>query len=283
MHPEFQLEERRKFDRLLGEKQVRARQQRRAQMRKLIFIGLQLFALAFVLYLVAPAHASQTIQFPEEELASESVLPIFDQPVSVKLRSVATEGRLELGPVGGYSLTEPFFNPMTLGATVSYHFNEESALNFFGLYYLGGLADNGKKLNPIPDSGPPPINANLQYAPQPKYLLLANYQFTAFYGKISLTKNYIMNLGLYGLAGVGLIGIGDAAKPVVSAGIGQKFYLTDKIALRFDLRFLAYSGPDILSRRLDAVTSVQSASTFSNKLYFSGLLTVGAIFLLPQL
>lgn len=236
-------------------------------------------AMALVLKPMVAA-AAQTIEFPEDELASESVLPVFDQPVSVKNRNIVTARRLELGLTGGYALTEPFFNPMSFGLTATYHLTEDHGVNIFGVAYAGGPSDYSKQLNPIP---PTATNANLQYAPGPKYLLLASYQYTGFYGKLSLTKEYIMNLHLYGLLGLGMIGLGDVNKPVFNAGLGQKFYLSKSFALRFDLRFLVYQGPDPLSRRLDNKTEAQPASYFDEKLFFSPMLSFGAIYLLPAL
>jgi outer membrane beta-barrel protein len=241
---------------------------------------------ALSLALPVAAFAADTIEFPEEELASESVLPVFDHPVAVKSRSVSTARRIELGAMGGYSLTEPFFNPVSFGLTGTYHLNEEHGINIFGNFFMEGLNEYGKQLNPIPnakDNNGNPINANIQYAPAPKYLLLASYQYTGFYGKLSLTKDSVMNLGIYGLLGVGMMGIGDTSKPVVSVGVGQKFYLTKAFALRFDLRFLMYQGPDPVSRALDQKTAVQPANYFEDKMNFSTLVSFGAIFLLPQM
>ena len=145
---------------------------------------------------------------------------------------------------------------------------------------MQGLSSNAEQLNPIPRTSPPE-NANLQYAPAPKYLLLGNYQFSAYYGKLSLTKYYVMNLGLYGLAGLGMMGVGDSSNPVGSFGLGQKFYLNRNFGLRFDLRFLIYQGPDVLSRKLSADTKERPAADFEKKMQVSSLLSVGAIYLLP--
>ena len=223
---------------------------------------------------------ADTIEFPESELASESVLPVFDHPESVKARRVQTAHRIELGGFGGYALTEPFYNPMSFGVMATYHLNEVSGLNLAVSANVPGLSDYGNQLNPIPGTS---ANLNIQYAPAPKYLALLNYQYTGFYGKLSLTKNYVMNLSLYGLLGAGAIGIGDSVRPVVSAGLGQKFYLSQSFALRFDLRMLMYQGPDGLSRDLSSATTTASASTFSDKLQFSSLLSLGAVYLLPAL
>lgn len=223
--------------------------------------------------------SDNTIQISEEELAAESVLPVFDQPDSVKSRNVVTARRFELGFQGGYSLTEPFFNPLSLGATLSYHINEDHGLNVYYTTFIPGESDYSKQLNPIPRRA---INANLQYAPAPKYIALGNYQLTAFYGKLSLSKEMVMNLGLYALAGGGMIGIGDVSKPVVNVGIGQKFYFDSQFALRFDLRVLAYRGPNAVSSPLDQKTTVQPASYFEEKMFVDTLLSFGAIYMLPQ-
>ena len=243
---------------------------------------LSAFAVAAAGTIAWPAPASadtDKIEFPEEELAAESVLPVFDNPSVVRARLVKTEGRFELGPMGGYSMSEPFFQSTSYGATGTYHFTEEHGLNILGYAFSQGLNANGQGLNPIPQSDPV-VNANLQFAPAPKFLLLGNYQFTGFYGKISLTKDWVMSLHTYALGGIGVIGIGDGVKPAGSIGLGQKFYITPNFALRFDLRFVAYQGPDILSRALYNVTAEQPASSFSDKLNTTSLLGFGAVFLL---
>ena len=244
-------------------------------------LALSATAVVMMTLMTAQAHATQNIEFPEEELATESVLPIFDQPVSVKNRAVVMGGKFEGELMGGYSLTEAFFNPVIYGLSVTYHVNDTSGINIFGLVYAGGLSDKGKALNGGVENSA--INANLQYGPQNKYLLLVNYEFSAYYGKISITKDYVMNLNLYGLAGIGGLAIGDGTVPVASLGIGQKFYFTNNFSFRADLRFLFYEGPNILSSRLDqsSIHSVQPNSYFSNKFFADGLMTVGVDYLLP--
>jgi outer membrane beta-barrel protein len=224
--------------------------------------------------------ATQTIHFPDDELATESVLPIFDKPESVKNRNVQTARRLEIGLSGTYAMTEPFYNPLNIGANITYHFNEESGLNIFYGQFLPGLSDYAKQ--PISFQSGGSTKLNLEYTPAPKFLALANYQYSAYYGKLSLTKNAVMNLSLYGLLGAGVIGIGDVTKPAVSFGLGQKFYFNQSFGLRFDLRFTAYRGPDPLTQTLTGVTEMQPASYFDEKTNIESLLSFGAIYVLPQ-
>lgn len=237
------------------------------------------------LFLGREAFAAETIEFPDDELAPESVLPVFDHPVAVKNQNVLTKGRFEFGPTFGFSLLEPFYNPLNYGAILTYHGSETHGFNLIFTSFLQGLSSNANNLNPIPgtvtSSKPGGTNVNLQYAPAPKYLLLANYQYTGFYGKISLGKDNVMTLSVFGSAGLGGIAVGDAMDPAFDLGIGQKLYFSPSFALRFDFRFLMYQGPDILSRPLDGVTSVQPASSFSQKLNYSSLLSLSAVYLFP--
>ena len=250
--------------------------------RSLTVLVSSVIVVASLLLLSATASAAtEVIQFPDEELATESVLPVFDQPVSTKNRVVALEKRLEFGAALGYALTEPFYNPISLAGQLTYHINEEHGINLFGATFLQGLSNEANQLNPIPNSSPP-INANLQYGAAPKYLGIASWQYSAYYGKLSFTKDYVMNLHLYGLLGVGMYGIGDSSNPLVSVGLGQKFYFTPAWAFRFDLRALVYQGPDVTSIRLDNKTSVQAASSFDQKLFIEGLLNVGVSYMLPS-
>jgi len=239
---------------------------------------LRFCVVALTFLFVSQARAAETIEFPAEELASESVLPIFDNPVSVKNKSIRTAGRWELGPTFGMSLLEPFYNPFNYGASLSYHMKEETGVNIFGVMFAQGLSANAQGLNPIPGKT---VSVNLQYAPAPKYLFLANYQYTGFYGKISVTKSYVMNLGVYGLVGAGVFGIGDSTNPALDIGIGEKLYFSPNWSLRIDFRIIAYYGPNVLSRNLSAQTSEQTASSFDQKLMFPTMLSGSLVYLFP--
>ncbi|HRK08858.1 MAG TPA: outer membrane beta-barrel domain-containing protein [Pseudobdellovibrionaceae bacterium] len=235
---------------------------------------------AFLQAAPALAQVQERIRFPEEELATESVLPVFDQPVSVKARNVELASRLELGVQGGYAMTEPFFNPLSFGVSLAYHFNEEWGAQLMYNTQMQGLSSEASQLNPIPNTNPP-VNANLQYAPAPKAIAIANVQYSAYYGKISLSKEMVMNLHLFGLAGAGMITLGDVQKPLLTVGLGQKFYFSENMSFRFDLRLLAYQGPDPTSIRLDNKFEPQPSSAFSNRVFIEGFLTAGLSYALP--
>ena len=185
-----------------------------------------LFILSF---LISFSALGVTIEFPEEELARESVLPVFDNTVAVKSRLVPTAKRIEFGLGVGSALNEPFFNSNRFGGHVAYHLNETHGILLSGMFYQSGLGDNGKSLagtDLAPDSATNDTFLRMEFAPQPKYHFFANYQITPYYGKISVFKDFVMNLSLYGLMGLGVVDICGETSPALQLGMGQKFYFS---------------------------------------------------------
>lgn len=219
--------------------------------------------------------ANDKVEFPEEELATESVLPVFDTTRGVLNRNVTTEGRFELGGGVGLALNEPFYNPLNFNIQGSYHFNELHGVNLVAMFLMSGPSSYGEQLKS------PPNNFDPSLAPAPSSILLANYQLTAFYGKISLTKKSVMNLSLFGTAGAGMVGLDSGTQlPAVSVGFGQKFYFNPRFALRFDFRFVGFQGPDATSQPLNPGSAKLSDGAFDDELFFNTYISGGAVFLL---
>lgn len=187
-----------------------------------------------------------TIEFPEEELARESVLPVFDNAVAVKSRLVPTAKRIEFGIGGGFAMNEPFFDTTRFGGHLAYHFTETHGVLLTGQFYTQGLGNNGQSLagtDFLEDNDPNTAAfIRMEYAPQPQYHFFANYQLTPYYGKISVFKDFVMNLSLYGIAGLGVVDIGGETSPALNIGIGQKFYFSKNWGIRADLTLMAYEG-----------------------------------------
>ncbi|MCC7406172.1 MAG: outer membrane beta-barrel domain-containing protein [Bdellovibrionales bacterium] len=235
------------------------------------------FAVLFVGCLSVNGNA-ETIEFPTEELASESVLPVFDKVENVKNRNVVTAKRIEVGGGIGFNLMDAFYNPMNFHGSVSYHFDEIHGINAAAAFWMSGLSNYGEQLKN--GEGLDGDFFDPSRAPSPKYMLMGNYQYTAYYGKISLSKQMVMNLSLFGLAGLGTIAIGDQNKIALNFGIGEKFYFTKNLALRLDLRMLLYRGPDPTTRRLLPTDSEYEASAFGETTFFHTMLTFGLVYLL---
>ena len=205
---------------------------------------MKLFATLLILFSAFSAFGV-TIDFPEEELATESVLPLFDNPEAVKSRLVPTEGRWELGFDGGFAMNEPFFKTIRYGAHLGYHIDETHGLTFVAQLYQQGLNNNGEAIYKPEDN----IDIRMDFAPQNQYNVFLNYQITPYYGKISVTKGMVMNLSLYGYAGLGAVGIGSTNTEnslAMNLGFGQKFYMSKNWGFRADLGLVVYQGPNYI-------------------------------------
>lgn len=209
--------------------------------------------LSFVLvsFLTQAAHAEVKISFPDEELATESVLPVFEDRVAVKNRKVNHKGKFEINLMGGLVTSEPIYDPITYGLSLTYHFNNTKAIHIMAASFSDGLSGSGKSLRNgevIGGSGAATgIEFDATRAPHKEFLLAAHYQYTAYYGKISLTRDNIMNMTLSGLIGGGFYAMDGLTAPTVNLGVSQRLYFTSRVALRFDLLFSIFNGPDITS------------------------------------
>ena len=185
------------------------------------------------------AALADDIEFPDEELARESVLPVFEHPKSVLHRNITTAERIEVGGGVGMELNEPYYNDFNFNLQGTYHMDETNAVNVLGLMWGSGLSTYGEQLKAGGEgsSAFPPFDASK--APHSKWALIGNYEFTAYYGKISITKQSVMNLNLFGIAGLGYLNMDSTNTFLLNLGIGQNFYFTKNFALRFDIRALS--------------------------------------------
>ena len=247
-------------------------------------------ALVFIFSLSVVSAHGVTVKFPTEELATESVLPLFDNTEAVKSRIVTTAGRLELGLDLGWALNEPWFKTLRYGGHLGYHFNESHGLTVMGQVYEQGINQNARNI--FASGGQAPIYINMENAPQSQYHVFLNYQVTPFYGKVSITKNSVMSLSLYGYAGLGVVGIGSVETEQAIAGnigFGQKFYVSKSLGIRTDFGFVIYRGPFyVADDKLVDNPNVSSddnppefrVSEFEKKTNFDFQLTISVILLL---
>lgn len=190
------------------------------------------------------------IRFPDEELAAETVLPVFSPVRMVLNRNINLKYRFEAGGGVIFDLTEPFRFPFYPSAFLSFHLSEIHGINLTGSWLPPHYSKAGDKLR---SKGACNIRLKCQEVvlfdvhrvPYPYITGFLNYTYTPYYGKISLTKNLVMNMSLYGFIGPGLIVFDENTRTVAfNMGIGQKFYLFRHFALRTDIGFYGYYGPD---------------------------------------
>lgn len=212
---------------------------------------MKIFSIVTVFLLSSSVYAQnvQKVEVPTDELATESVMPVFDKIKVVKNKTINLDKRVELGGALGMSLNEPFYKQLVYGGNITFNFTDVHAINYSFMMWQDGLNNYGKQLK-SGEGQEPGYDFDASRAPHAESLQALNYQINAYYGKISLTKQYVMNLSLYGFAGLASIDDGDSSRIALNVGIGQKFYLSNNFALRFDLNVYAYEGVDPTSKNL---------------------------------
>lgn len=190
----------------------------------------------FVLLFTSLAHAADPVDVPLDELAQESVYPVFDHPQSVKNRNVATKGRLDVGLFGGYALTEPIYDTAKFGIDVNYHFSELHSLGALFSQNSAGLSKDGQGLK---------NNNGLDFnrAPKPKNTMMLDYNFKPYYGKLSLSKLAVINTTIYGSAAAGMVAYEHKSYPAIALGLGERFYFSKSFSLKADLRLFVHQAP----------------------------------------
>lgn len=221
-----------------------------------------------------------TIDLPQEELAKESVLPVFPEgTVAVKARRVVTKKKFEVGPMVGQIFNEPFFSPWAYGVHAGYHINEFHSFAVNAFMRSASLSSDASQLDA---SLAPSQKINFPVVPIPEYLATLDYQMTPYYGKISITKDFVMNLALYIYGGAGMTDLGGKSTWIANIGVGQNLFFTPRVGLRFDMKFLMYNGLDVLSRQSDTVgmTSPADPEIFDDQFNISPSVMLGVVFLL---
>ena len=209
----------------------------------------------FILILSSVSVHSLEIRFPDEELAAETVLPVFDPVRMVLNRNVTLKYRFEVGGGMTFGLDEPFRFEYYPTAFLSFHLSEIHGINLTGIWlpplYSGsgdrlkkGVCDNDPRAKPE-DCKEELKLFDVHRVPYPYIMGFLNYTYTPYYGKISLAKNFVMNMSLYGFIGPGLIVFNENTRTLAfNMGIGQRFYLSRYFALRTDVGLYGYYGPD---------------------------------------
>lgn len=216
------------------------------------------------------AKADEVIEFPENELAQESVVPKFDRPDVVKSRNVITAKKFELAPFFGFVATEPIYNQTKMGLNIAYHWNEDSAFSVNYSMFAGGL--NSQYTDQLKQN----YNLDFSRAPKQKFALFGNYEYKAYYGKVSFTKQGTMNLSTCPLIGVGMISYDSKSYPGLDFGIGQKFYFSKSVGLRIDYKFQYAQGPSpFLIGKMKTTDPTPQAGDFSDKWTINNLIDVG--------
>lgn len=203
-----------------------------------------LYAVLISIFSLSSMDASALkIRFPDEELASESVLPLFSPSKIVLNRKISLKHKFEIGGSVSFGLDEPFYFSTYASMNASFYFTESHGLNVSGTYFFPVLSNVGDALRSgigLSDGQ----SFNVWGLPYSQLMTFLSYQYTPYYGKISLSKKAVWNISIYGFVGPGLLVFNDGARvPAGNIGVGQKIYFNKWLALKGDIGFYGYHGP----------------------------------------
>ena len=176
---------------------------------------LKFLLIATVVVSGAVAYADD-VEVPQDELTQESVYPVFDNPVSVKNRNIQDSQAFDIGLMGGFAITEPISSTTKFGLNVNYHFNHEHSLGAFYAKNATGLSKDAQGLREQ-------FGLDFNRAPNLDYTFMADYNYKAFYGKLSLTSNGVINTTIYGSFAGGIVKYVHKSYPALAVGIGERF------------------------------------------------------------
>lgn len=223
--------------------------------------------------LAQTSFSAEMIELPQEELATESVYPIFERPKSVMNRNIMTKNRIDLNLFYSYAMTEPIASVNKFGISSYYNLNEDHSLGFVFAKNSTGLSDYATQLNKQ-------FGLDFGRAPTPEQTMMLDYNLKAFYGKMSISKNIVFNMSLYGAASIGMIKYSHKSYPGIALGLGQKFYFDKNWALRLDLKLYANQAPiPFLAGKIATTDPTPSPSEFKERLTYTTNLDLGISYL----
>ncbi len=222
--------------------------------------------------------AKADIQFPEDELPSESVIPILDSPKAVLNRTIEYTQAWETKLNYGWLLDEPFYQNSYLAVGLGYSWSEISGISFRYLKWGQGLSDYSKQFEGATS------NPQFGRAPGPDMGYSLSYDYRFFYGKVSFSKKSVIPTVLGSTFEGGMIKYGSRNLPFFGVGLQNAYYFSDPGAkshwgINIGVRLFLRNMVDPLSGNLSSSTAAPSESSFSTKTRFSTSLDFGLQYL----
>jgi len=240
-----------------------------------VFVKIILYVGFSFLILASQTHrALAEVELPSEELARESVVPKFENPVSVKNRNIVLTGKFEVGPYFGLNFSEPIENQTKFGVNLGYHLNEDHAIVLNYAQWISGL--NTQYTSGLSSASSRAID--FTRAPALQNSAWFHWEPTLFYGKISITKLTVLNLHFYPIVGLGETTYSNKMYYGADVGGGFHFYFNKTWALRSDLK-VQYSGKPnpFLTGFMKVGDPVPSPAQFGDEYVLSTIFDLGVI------
>ena len=209
------------------------------------------------------------IRFPDEELAPESVFPVFENNKQATMnRRVQLKNKLGISGSFLGRMDEPFLHPVTFSGAVEFFFNETHGVRISSFYFWPGLSSIGLSvISQTKDFDPGKVH-------YPHFGFFFSYALTPFYGKISLATNAVVNLNLSMYFGLGALALdydvqySSDMRWAYSAlmELNQKVFIGRRFYFHGSLSFLIYHAPNpIWCRGGPGYTGNDSCNLYVNR------------------
>jgi outer membrane beta-barrel protein len=173
----------------------------------------------------AAGQDTEVAQTPEENKKKLS-----DRIKSVQRKAFVKNQRVEIFPQFALDLNDPFYQHMIVGGAVGFHLADSFSLEARGGVVIGSVEQSAIKFVRV-ETG-----SLIEDPPEFKYHFDADALWAPFYGKISLFGEGILHFDTYLTAGAGVFGTDAGVNPAANIGIGQRYFITEWLVARVELR-----------------------------------------------
>jgi outer membrane beta-barrel protein len=178
------------------------------------------------------AEASAEGKDTGEKDAAQEKRKLSDRIKSVQRKVFMKKGRVEIFPHFALDLNDPFFQHFIVGGAVGFHVVDSMSLEVRGGAVLTPLTVKQSAIRFVRTQA----DSLLENAPEFQYHADIDVLWAPFYGKISLFSEGILHFDTYITAGPGVFGTDAGLNPAANFGLGQRYFITDWLVARVELR-----------------------------------------------
>ncbi len=148
-------------------------------------------------------------------------------------KTIINKGKIELFPAFALSVNSPFVYSYSFAGALGYHLQENFYIELFAGISKTSYKDAARDL-------PREANVSPEIA-VPKFFTDLNLLWSPISGKFSFLDMSILYFEFYLTSGMGYFVTNNVNAPSFNVGIGQKYYLSDWLAFRFEIKDHIYA------------------------------------------
>lgn len=153
-----------------------------------------------------------------------------DRVKAVQRKAFLKRHRLEVFPHFALDLNDPFFQHFIVGGSVGFHLADALSIEARGGVVVGSVEQSAIRFVRT-ETG-----SLIEDPPEFRWHADLDLLWAPLYGKVSLFSERILHFDTYLTVGPGVFATDAAVNPAVNVGIGQRYFLTDWLVARIELR-----------------------------------------------